>query len=107
MVHCFTYGKNARELNGMKDDEVLSILKGEVQRFVPSMPDEPFFSEIYRWDEAVCTAPPGMLREIYNLKREHYRDVKGLYLAGEYLNMPSVDGALRSGIDAAEAALRG
>jgi predicted NAD/FAD-dependent oxidoreductase len=33
--------------------------------------------------------------------------VKGLYLAGEYLYMPSVDGALRSGIDAAEAALRG
>ncbi len=107
MVHCFTYGKNALELNGMKDDEVLSTLRGEVQRFVPSMPDEPFFSEIYRWDEAVCTAPPGMLREIYNLKREHYRDVKGLYLAGEYLNMPSVDGALRSGIDAATAALRG
>ena len=32
--------------------------------------------------------------------------VKGLFLAGEYLNMPSVVGALRSGIDAAEAALR-
>jgi len=107
MVHCFTYGKHAFELNSMGDAEVFSRLKGEIRRFIPSMPDEPYFSEIYRWDEAVCLSPPGMLREMLRLKRDHYRDVKGLYLAGEYLNMPSVDGSLRSGIDAAEAALRG
>lgn len=106
IVHCFTYGKYARELNGMPDGEVFSRLKGEIRRFIPSMPQEPFFSEVYRWDEAVCLSPPGMLRQISDMKRNHYRDVKGLFLAGEYLNMPSVDGALRSGIDAATAALR-
>ncbi len=106
MVHCFTFGKHAFELNAMPDADVFSRLKGEIKRFIPSLPEEPFFSEIYRWDEAVCLSPPGMLREMYSLKRDRYRDVKGLFLAGEYLNMPSVDGALRSGIDAAEAALR-
>ncbi len=107
MVHCFTFGRHAFELNAMSDAEVFSRLKGEIRRFIPSMPEEPLFSEIYRWDEAVCLSPPGMLREMLRLKREHYRAVKGLFLAGEYLNMPSVDGSLRSGIDAAEAALRG
>jgi protoporphyrinogen/coproporphyrinogen III oxidase len=107
IVHCFTFGKHAFELNAMPDADVFSRLKGEIKRFIPSMPEEPLFSEIYRWDEAVCLSPPGMLREIYKIKRDHYRDVKGLFLAGEYMNMPSVDGALRSGIDAAEAALRG
>lgn len=106
IMHCFTYGKHAFELNSMSDAEVFGRLKGEIRRFIPAMPDEPFFSEIYRWYEAVCLSPPGMLREIFHLKRDHYRDVKGLFLAGEYLNMPSVDGSLRSGIDAAEAALR-
>jgi protoporphyrinogen/coproporphyrinogen III oxidase len=107
LVHCFTFGRHAFELNAMSDADVLSRLKGEIKRYIPTMPDEPFFSEIYRWDEAVCLSPPGMLRQIYDMKRAHCRDVKGLHLAGEYLNMPSVDGALRSGIDAAEAALRG
>lgn len=107
MVHCFTFGRHAFELNAMPDAEVLSRLKGEIRRYIPSLPEEPLFSEIYRWDEAVCLSPPGMLREIHNMKHDHYRDVKGLFLAGEYMNMPSVDGALRSGIDAAEAALRG
>ncbi|MBN2027268.1 MAG: FAD-dependent oxidoreductase [Actinobacteria bacterium] len=106
MVHCFTFGNHAFELNSMPDAEVFSRLKGEIRRFIPSMPQEPLFSEVYRWDEAVCLSPPGMLREMNVLKRERYRDVKGLFLAGEYLNMPSVDGSLRSGIDAAEAALR-
>jgi oxygen-dependent protoporphyrinogen oxidase len=106
MVHCFTFGKHAFELNAMPDAEVFSRLKGEIKHFIPSMPDEPFLSEIYRWDEAVCLSPPGMLREIYRMKRENYRDVKGLFLAGEYMNMPSVDGSLRSGMDAAEMALR-
>ncbi len=107
MVHCFTFGKHAFELNAMGDEEVFGRLKGEIRRFIPSMPEEPLFSEIYRWEEAVCLSPPGMLREMLRLKRDHYRAVKGLFLAGEYLNMPSVDGSLRSGIDAAEAALRG
>jgi len=107
LVHCFSFGKHAFELNAMPDEDVFSRIKGEVKRYIPSMPAEPFFSEIYRWDEAVCLSPPGMLKAIYRMKREHYRDVKGLFLAGEYLNMPSVDGSLRSGIDAAEAALRG
>jgi len=107
IVHCFTFGKHAFELNRMADDEVFSRLKGEIRRFIPSMPEEPLFSEIYRWDEAVCLSPPGMLKVINRMKRENYRDVRGLFLAGEYMYMPSVDGSLRSGIDAAEAALRG
>jgi predicted NAD/FAD-dependent oxidoreductase len=48
-----------------------------------------------------------MLRAVDELKRMGLREVKGLRLAGEYLFMPSVEGALRSGIDAAESLLRG
>ncbi|WP_458010908.1 protoporphyrinogen/coproporphyrinogen oxidase [Candidatus Solincola sp.] len=107
MVHCFTYGKHARELNSRLDGEVFSLLAEEIRRFIPSMPKEPLFSEIYRWEEAVCLSPPGMLRAVEELKERGLREVKGLRLAGEYLFMPSVDGALRSGIDAAESILSG
>lgn len=106
LVHCFTFGKYAYALNRMKDDEVFSSLKEEIRKYIPAMPSESLLSEVYRWDEAVCLSPPGMLKTINRMKRKNYRDVKGLFLAGEYMYMPSVDGALRSGIDAAEAALR-
>ena len=106
MVHCFTYGRHARELNAARDEEVLALLLGEVRRFSPSPPADPVFGLVQRWKEAVCLSPPGMLREITRLKAEMRGEIKGLYLAGEYLYMPSVEGALRSGMDAADAAMR-
>jgi oxygen-dependent protoporphyrinogen oxidase len=106
LVHCFTFGRHAFELNEKPDREAVTLLADQVRNYMPSMPGEPLFSEIYRWEEAVCLSPPGMLTAINRMKRQNYRDVGGLYLAGEYMYMPSVEGALRSGIDAAQAALR-
>ena len=105
-ISCWTYDHHAHEMNALPDAEVKQTLLREVRRFIPTMPDEPLFTEVYRWHEAVCIGQPGMLSAMARLKREHYRDVKGLYLAGEYLNMPSVESAARSGVDAAQAALR-
>ena len=93
-------------LNKMKDDEIKRFLIKDVQRFTPDMPDFPRFTEILRFREAVCTSPPGMLTAISRMKKESLNDVKGLFLAGEYMYMPSVEGATKSGIDAAEAVLR-
>jgi protoporphyrinogen oxidase len=106
IVHCFTFGRHAFELNAMPDEEVFSRLKKEIRRFIPSMPANPLFEEIYRWEEAVCLSPPGMLRSMRSVREENGRAVEGLYLAGEYLYMPSVEGALRSGVEAAEALSR-
>jgi len=106
IMHCFTYGRYARELNGKSDGEIKKQLIGEIRTMLPAMPDEPRFTEIYRWEEAVCMAPPGLLREMAGLRREQYREVKGLFLAGEYFYMPSVDGSLHSGLEAAREALR-
>jgi len=106
LINCFTLDQPARELNRMSDEKVKEICLKEVQRFTPSMPDNYLFAEIYRWDEAVNVAPPNMLTAAERLKKEHYRDVKGLFLAGDYLYMPSVDSSIHSGIAAAQAALR-
>jgi hypothetical protein len=46
-----------------------------------------------------------MLTAMQHMKENSYHDVRGLALAGEYLYMPSVDGAIRSGMDAAESLL--
>jgi protoporphyrinogen/coproporphyrinogen III oxidase len=105
LVHCFTYGRLAAEMMSMKDDAIVRALVENIRKYAPSMPDRPLFTEICRFREAVCTAPAGMLTAMQRMKDSGYRDVRGLALAGEYLHMPSVDGALRSGIDAAESLL--
>jgi len=106
LINCFTFDRHAVELNRMNDEKVKEICLKEVQRFSPGMPDHYEFCEIYRWDEAVNLCPPGMLSAAERVKNEHYRDVAGLFLAGDYLYMPSVDSSIHSGIVAAQAALR-
>ena len=71
------------------------------------MPNEPLHTVVARWDEAICLDPPGQARAIHNMSRNNYRDVKGLFLAGEYMYLIScVEGALRSGVRAAEESVR-
>ncbi len=107
IIHCFAYEKHARELNEKPDKEVFFHLIKEIQKITPEMPNNPFFSEIRRWNEAMCIAPAGMLKAVNRMKKENYRDIRGLFLAGDYFYMPSVEGSARSGIDAAEAVLAG
>ena len=101
LIHCFTFGRHAMALNALSESEIIRTLVSEIQRWQPRMPDEPVFCEIQRISEAVCLSPPGMLRAMAGLRRHHAGAVDGLYLAGEYLYMPSVEGALTSGREAA------
>lgn len=104
-ISCWTYDRYARELNEQSEVEIKKVLIRELRRFVPGMPDEPLFTEIKRWKEAVCLAPPGMLSAMSLMKKRFYKDVKGLFLAGEYIHMPSVESAAKSGVDAATEAV--
>jgi monoamine oxidase len=103
-VHCLTYGKRAQEMMDLPDDQLRRLMIEDLQRIAPAFPDEPLITEIVRWKEAICLQPSGQFPAIHGLRTQHYRDVKGLFLAGEYMYLlSSMEGALRSGIDAAEA----
>ena len=107
LVHCLTWGRRARELNELPIAELKGMMIRDLQNIVPTMPDKPYITEAVRWDEAICLDPPGQARAIHYMSKLNYRDVKGLYLAGSYMYLIScVEGALRSGIRAAEEALR-
>jgi protoporphyrinogen/coproporphyrinogen III oxidase len=100
IVHVYTFADHARRMLDMTDDEVRDLILGEIRRMVPTFPD-PLFCEIFRWPQAVCLSRPGQIRDVQKLKVA-LRDYRGLYLAGEYFAMPSVEGALTSGVKAAE-----
>ena len=104
MAHCFTFGSSAFELNGLPDGEVTRRIEREMRKFFDEFPKAPVFTEIYRWKEALCFYPPGMITAIGRMERDSYGDVKGLYLCGEYMRMPgTVEGAFRSAVAAVTA----
>ena len=67
---------------------------------------EGLFSRVYRWREAVCMGPPGMFTAVADMSEQLRQHLPNLYLAGDYMRVPSVNGALASGMDAAEQAVK-
>jgi protoporphyrinogen/coproporphyrinogen III oxidase len=107
MAHCFTFASAAAELNGLPDDEVKVRIARDMRMFFEEFPPEPVFCEIYRWKEALCFYPPGMATALAEMSKRPGGEVRGLYLCGEYMEMPgTVEGAFRSALRTAQAVSR-
>ncbi len=104
-VHAGSTDLQAAPLSDLSDADIQSRFLAEIRRYVPAMP-EPRFGRVYRWKEAVCLTSGGPLTALYRMRRDLHKRVRGLALAGEYMHMPSVNGALASGIVAVEDLLR-
>ncbi|MCY4266132.1 MAG: NAD(P)/FAD-dependent oxidoreductase [Gammaproteobacteria bacterium] len=99
----------ARELLPLDDDEIKSQALAVARRMAPpgsKIPQdgEGIFSRVYRWPEATAITPPGVQRAVANALHKHGDDIPNLFLAGEYTRMPSINGAITSGRDAANEA---
>ena len=101
-------GENrAEELFPLDDEEIKRRMLADARRNPPpgsNLPadDETLFTRVYRWKEAVCMCQPGMFKAIVDMRGQLNRDIKNLFLAGDYMRSPIVNGALASGVDAAE-----
>ena len=105
LTHALVIDEHARALFAMDDDEIAGRVLDEMRRFFPALPQHPLFAKVYRWPEAICLAPGGMLRDVHDMRMRLPGRVRGLFLAGDYTHLPSLNGAIRSGIDAAEESL--
>lgn len=99
----------ARELLALDDEEIKRRMLADARRNPPpgsALPadGEGLFWRVYRWTEAVCMGPPGMFTAVAELRRRLARDIPNLFLAGDWTRVPSVNGALASGVGAAEEA---
>lgn len=104
--------ERAEELLPLDDEEITRRMLSDARRNPPpgsALPDdgEGLFTRVYRWPEAVCMGPPGMFKAVAEMRRRLRREVPNLFLAGDYMRVPSVNGALASGIGAARDAVGG
>ncbi len=96
----------AKELIPLDDDEIKRHMLGAAREKAPrgsALPadDEGLFFRVYRWDEALCMGEPGMLAAMAEIPGQLAGSIDNLFLAGDYMSVPSVNGALSSGHSAA------
>ena len=96
----------AKELIPLDDEEIKHLMLGAARRNAPpgsALPgnDEGLFYRVYRWEEALCMGTPGMLAAVAKIPEQLAGRIDNLFLAGDYMSVPSVNGALSSGESAA------
>ena len=101
--------ERAEELFPLDDEEIKRQMLRDARRRPPpgsNLPadDEGLFTRVYRWQEAVCMGLPYMFKEVEKVRHQLNKEVANLFLAGDYMRVPSVNGAMTSGIDAARQA---
>jgi len=102
LMHCFTAGWHDKELGRLDEKARRRLVIREAQKFFPDFPDEPYMTEMIRYDRAINLEAPGQFPAIHELLKNHRHDVQGLHLAGEYLFLIAcTEGAFATGEKAA------
>ena len=106
LIHAYFSEESSEELFPMHDEEIAARAMQEIRRVVPMMPDDAHFTRVYRWKEAVCLSPGGTLSAMHRIRTDGIPGADGLFLAGEYMDIPGVEGSLKSGAEAADSVIR-
>ena len=103
LLRCFFAGRNAEEVWPLADDQVIGIVRDELQQIL-GLRAEPLFARVYKWKSAMAQYGVGHLERLERIERLR-RQLPGLALAGNAYRGIGVPDCIRSGRDAAEQSL--
>ena len=107
IIHAYPSEGHSRALFALEDQEIGRRVIDEIRKYAPSMPEEPLFTRVHRWRDAVCLPAGGMMRGLLSMKASGFPGVPGFFLAVEYLHLlSSLNGTLSSGRNATGDVLR-
>ena len=96
----------ALELIDKDDEEIYRSMLEDVYRKPPPGSNIPKvgeweFAKVDRWRNAVCMGQPQMFKKMIKVRQQLSREYPNFWLAGDYLKVPCVNGAVASGIETA------
>jgi len=98
LLRCFFAGTNAEAIWQYSDDEIVAVLRNELQQIL-RLRAEPLFARVYRWKAAMAQYSVGHLERLERIERLR-RSLRGLALAGNGYRGIGVPDCIRSGRDA-------
>ena len=105
LLRCFFAGANAENVWNLSDDQIVGIVRTELQQII-GLRAEPLFSRVYKWKSAMAQYGVGHLERLERIERLR-QQLPGLALAGNAFRGIGVPDCVRSGSDAALALVNG
>ncbi|MFZ0416793.1 MAG: protoporphyrinogen oxidase [Candidatus Sulfotelmatobacter sp.] len=103
LLRCFFAGANAENIWQLSDDEIVAIVRNELQQIV-GLRAVPLFARVYKWKSAMAQYGVGHLDRLDRIERLR-QQLPGLALAGNGYRGIGVPDCIRSGQDAARQVL--
>ena len=104
LLRCFFAGVNAENVWPLSDDQIIGIVRNELQQIV-GLRAEPLFARVYKWKSAMAQYSVGHLERLERIERLR-QQLPGLTLAGNAYRGIGVPDCVRSGREAAKLALQ-
>ncbi len=99
LLRCFFAGENAEDVWALSDEQVVAIVRSELQKIL-GLRGEPLFARVYRWKSAMAQYGVGHLERLKRIE-ELASPLVGLALAGNAYRGIGVPDCVRSGREAA------
>jgi oxygen-dependent protoporphyrinogen oxidase len=99
LLRCFFGGKNAESVWQLSDDQIVGIIRNDLQQIL-GLRAEPLFARVYKWKAAMAQYGVGHLDRLDRIERLRQK-LPGLALAGNGYRGIGVPDCVRSGRDAA------
>lgn len=99
LLRCFFAGRNAEDVWPLADDQIVGIVRNELQQIL-GLRAEPLFSRVYKWKSAMAQYSVGHLDRLDRMERLR-QQLPGIALAGNAFRGIGVPDCVRSGRDAA------
>jgi len=104
LLRCFFAGSNAESVWPYSDDQIIGIVRNELQNIL-GLRAEPLFARVYKWKSAMAQYGVGHLERLEHIQQLR-QQLPGLALAGNAYRGIGVPDCVRSGRDAAIALLK-
>ena len=99
LLRCFFAGRNAEDVWPLADDQIIGIVRNELQQIL-GLRAEPIFARVYKWKSAMAQYGVGHLDRLDRIERLR-QQLPGVTLAGNAYRGIGVPDCVRSGRDAA------
>ncbi len=99
LLRCFFAGSNAENVWPLTDDQIVGIVRNELQQVI-GLSAAPLFARVYKWKSAMAQYGVGHLDRLDRIERLR-QQLPGLALAGNAYRGIGVPDCVRSGRDAA------
>jgi protoporphyrinogen/coproporphyrinogen III oxidase len=100
LLRCFFAGRNAEEVWSLSDDQIVAIVRNELQKII-GLRTLPLFARVYKWKSAMAQYAVGHLDRLDRIERLR-QQLPGLALAGNAYRGIGVPDCVRSGREAAK-----